>query len=75
VMFTHHFFTEIMKLDRNESLRTIITRHHEQIVNIETDDPRLLLNINTRQDYERFVNPSAKNFDAAAIDAPGVKFL
>jgi molybdenum cofactor cytidylyltransferase len=75
VMFTHHFFSEIMGLDTRDSLRTIMIKHPSRIVPIETDDPRLLLNINTREDYERFVNPSAKNFEAAAIDAPGVKFL
>ena len=47
----------------------------DEVIDIEIDDPRLLLNINTPEDYARFTKPSSKNFDAAAMDAPGAKSL
>jgi molybdenum cofactor cytidylyltransferase len=75
VMFTKDFFQEILLLRHQDSLRTIMLKHDVEIIDIEIDDPRLLLNINTPEDYARFTKPSSKNFDAAAIDAPGAKSL
>jgi molybdenum cofactor cytidylyltransferase len=73
ILFTHHFFDEILQLSSSDTLRTVLNRHHDKIVTVESDDSNVIFNINTPADYARFTNPSAKYFAAAAIEAPGVK--
>lgn len=73
ILFTHQFFDEILQLESGDTLRTILNRHPDKIIPIESGDPNVIRNINTPADYDRFTNPSAKYFEAAAIEAPGVK--
>jgi len=73
ILFTHHFFDEILQLGTGDTLRTVLNRHHDQIVTVESNDSNVIRNINTPSDYALFTNPSAKYFEAAATEAPGVK--
>lgn len=73
LLITHHFFKEIVALNDGESMRVILERHEDRLSFLESNDPRVLVNINTPEDYARFTKPSLRIFDAAATDAPGVK--
>lgn len=75
LLISHHFFPEVHSLGEADSLRTILERHAQCIIEIENDDPGVLFNINTPEDYARATNPSLNIFDAAATEAPGVKSL
>lgn len=74
LVISRPFFAQALALDDNTSLRDLVARNQASVTSIEWPDSRITLNINTPEDYARLTNPSARNFDAAATDAPGVKF-
>jgi CTP:molybdopterin cytidylyltransferase MocA len=46
---------ELMDGELPEGLRTIIRRHEDELVEVRTDDSRVLLDVDTPEDYQRLV--------------------
>lgn len=51
LLITERYYDDILKLSDDNSLRTILDRFASDICFVETNDARLLLNINTPRDY------------------------
>ncbi|MFN2313439.1 MAG: NTP transferase domain-containing protein, partial [Bacteroidales bacterium] len=47
---------EIMSLPESKGLRTLAERHHDDVMEAETDDPSVLRDIDTQQDYMNELN-------------------
>lgn len=53
VLFARRFYPELLTLSGDEGGRQILGRHRDEIVALELDEELPLMDINTREDYER----------------------
>jgi len=53
VVYSAALFSEILQLPSTETARTLLHRHRERIGEIQTDDQRVLIDIDTPEDYAR----------------------
>ncbi|MDN4523862.1 nucleotidyltransferase family protein [Fictibacillus fluitans] len=53
ILLPNHLYPELLLIsEETEGLRNIIRRHHNKVKFMETDNPSILLNLNTPADYE-----------------------
>lgn len=62
VIFSSSVFPELLEPDLPDGARTVIDAHAHEAVTIEVDDPGILIDVDTRQDYEKHVadNPDRR---------------
>ncbi|MGH9585926.1 MAG: nucleotidyltransferase family protein [Acidobacteriaceae bacterium] len=53
VLLGRPVFAEAMRLEGDVGFRAIFANHADEIARIEVDDPAILMDIDTREDYER----------------------
>lgn len=53
VLFDRSLFPELLAVAGDRGGRVILTQHNERLERVETDDPAVMMDVDTRQDYER----------------------
>ena len=53
VLFDRSLFPELLAVEGDQGGRALLVRHQEQMERIEVDDPATVLDVDTRQDYEK----------------------
>lgn len=53
VLFDRGLFAELMAIEGDQGGRSLLTRYPEQIERVEVDDPAVVLDIDTREEYEQ----------------------
>ncbi len=53
VLFDRTLFAELMAIEGDQGGRSLLTRYPEQIERVEVDDPAVVLDIDTREEYEQ----------------------
>jgi molybdenum cofactor cytidylyltransferase len=53
VLFDRSLFPELLAVEGDRGGRVVLARHHERLERVETDDPAVMMDVDTRQDYER----------------------
>jgi len=56
VLFPRSFQGELMGLSGDEGGRRILEEHRDEIIEIEVDDPAILMDMDTLEDYERLLS-------------------
>jgi molybdenum cofactor cytidylyltransferase len=55
VIFDASLFSELLDEDLPEGARTVVRRHADRSVGVEIDDPGVLADVDTPDDYDRYV--------------------
>jgi EmrB/QacA subfamily drug resistance transporter len=53
VLFDRSLFPELLAVEGDQGGRALLVRHHERMECIDIDDPAAVLDVDTRQDYEK----------------------
>jgi molybdenum cofactor cytidylyltransferase len=53
VLFDRALFAELLAVEGDRGGRLLIVSHQEQVERVEVDDPAVIMDIDTRQDYEK----------------------
>jgi molybdenum cofactor cytidylyltransferase len=53
VLFTRSLFPELLALEGDQGARALLVQHSEQVECVELDDPAVILDVDTDQDYEK----------------------
>lgn len=53
VLFDRALFAELMAIEGDQGGRSLLARYPEQIERVEVDDPAVVLDIDTREEYEQ----------------------
>jgi molybdenum cofactor cytidylyltransferase len=53
VLFDRSLFPELLAVEGDRGGRPLITHHRERVERLEVDDPAVLIDVDTRQDYQR----------------------
>ncbi len=53
VLFDRSLFAELLAVEGDQGGREVILQHQEEMERIEVDDPAVILDIDTAQDYEK----------------------
>lgn len=61
VLLDRSVFSEAMALEGDVGCRAIFAKHPEAMASVEVDDPAILADIDTRDDYERVYPTQSKN--------------
>jgi molybdenum cofactor cytidylyltransferase len=57
VLFDRSLFGELVATEGDQGGRELVLRHARELGRIQVDDPSVLLDVDTRQDYERTTKP------------------
>ena len=60
VLFDRRLFAELMAVEGDQGGRTLLTRYAADVQHVEIDDPAVLFDVDTLQDYEEAQNWSAQ---------------
>jgi molybdenum cofactor cytidylyltransferase len=55
VLFTRSLFPELLTLEGDQGGRTLLVQHSEQVEHLELNDPAVILDVDTAQDYEKAI--------------------
>lgn len=58
ILIRRKFFTEIEKLDSAIGLRDLLSKFDNEVYEVETDDKKILMDIDTHKDYLKAINKS-----------------
>ena len=61
VLFDRALFPELLAVEGDRGGRQLIVRHQEQVERVEVDDMAVVMDIDTRQDYERMLGRDSDN--------------
>lgn len=54
VLFSRHFFSEIMALEGDRGARSVIDAHHGAVIEVAVEDAEIFGDIDTEDDYRQF---------------------
>jgi molybdenum cofactor cytidylyltransferase len=57
VLFDRSLFEELRRAPLAEGAKVVVHRHAATLVNVEVDDPGCVIDVDTRDDYERLLRP------------------
>jgi molybdenum cofactor cytidylyltransferase len=60
VLFDRRLFAELSAVEGDQGGRTLLARYAAEVQQVEIDDPAVLLDVDTLQDYEEAQNWSAR---------------
>ncbi len=60
VLFDRALFAELAAVEGDEGGRAVLSRYEAKMERVEVDDPALLADVDTRQDYEASVRQSER---------------
>jgi molybdenum cofactor cytidylyltransferase len=55
ILVSRSALDEILALGPNDTLKTFITRHPDQVLEVEVDDPMITTDVDTPEDYQRLL--------------------
>jgi molybdenum cofactor cytidylyltransferase len=55
ILISRAALPEILALEPHDTLKTFITRHADQTIQVEVDDPSIAIDVDTPEDYQRLV--------------------
>jgi molybdenum cofactor cytidylyltransferase len=55
VLFARSLFPELLALEGDQGARTLLVQHSEQVERVELNDPAVILDVDTDEDYEKAI--------------------
>jgi 4-nitrophenyl phosphatase len=75
VLFARSLFSELSDVTGDQGGREVIARHMEEVVTVEVENPDLLADVDTAEDYRRLLKIRESDLESTTPDLCGIQHL